>query len=396
MPNGSTGFVCKPYVANVQCYPCTVPIDTCPYPTQDIEAANNACATTPGVFACGDTLCGAIQTGAGAPDRDWYDIVIPVCTRISVQCFADDTPLWYPFGAGLNPRVSLWKNDCTTILNFDDSSGVGDDVFLTSPCLEPGSYRLMVQGVAGSTGPYILTMRCASCTCPCAVSCGHLPIDGETCPNLTLPDTYNGGCNTDPSAPPLGVMTCNASFCATAFAMGGVKDYDWYQLNLTAARRIRWYVQAEFPFSMTIYRPNPDCSSLVTLRDVLGNPCETKQAFIACLAPGTYWFRVTPSVSTAVPCGEYTSRLTCGKCFLIDVVVGPISVALTDLSIHWTPDPTDPVFKIYRSTVPDFEPSPNLLIGTTTDSMFVDPGILADPGLKYFYSVTMEDPPEEP
>lgn len=393
-PVGSTGFVCKPYHANVQCYPCSTPVDTCNYLSQDFEPTDDTCPGTTSVFQCGDTLCGRIQSGAGAPDRDWYNITVPACRTLYIQCFGNDTPSWYPFAAGLNPRISLWRSDCSTILNFDDSSGVGNDAFMISPCLEPGTYKLMVQGVALSTGPYILTMRCAPCACPCSLSCGTLPQDGEACPNLTGPDTYNGGCNTDPLAPPLGVLTCNTSFCATAFAMGGIKDYDWYRLTLTAPRRIRWRVTAEFPFNMTIYRPNPDCSNLVTLSDMFGTPCQMRQAFINCLAPGTYWFRVTPSVNNGVPCGEYTSRLMCGKCLIIDVVVNP--VLSTDLHLSWSPDPTEPVFKIYRSPNPVFTPSPDLWIGSTTDTTFIDPGIFANPALKYFYSVTMEDPPQEP
>lgn len=396
--NGPTGFVCKPYIAHVDCIPCLgVPVDSCQYPSLDLEPLNNSCAAGLPGFGCPDTLCGRITTGAGAPDHDWYELNIPGpnCQQMFISCYGNDTPGWYSYSQGLDPRLSLWASDCLTLLNYDDSTGTGDDPILFTPCLQPGVYYLRVQGAAFTTGPYVLTMRCLDCVCPCQLGCGHWPLDGELCPTLPGPDLYNGGCNSDSTTPPLVSITCGQTFCAQSFAMGGTVDHDWYQLTLTANRRIYWFVTGEFPFQAQIYRPTPDCSNLTLLRNVTGNPCQTKLSFIKCLAPGTYWFHVAPTVTTAVPCSEYISRLLCGHCFLIHVVVGPISLTSADLRISWEPDETQPQFNVYRSPNYDFEPSPDLLVGSTTDTTFIDTGALSRPDPVMFYIVTMEDPPEE-
>ncbi len=392
--NGPTGFVCKPYVASVQCIPClSVPPDTCPYPTQDFEPTDDSCPQTTSVFGCPDTLCGRIQTGAGAPDRDWYNITIPgpSCRSATINCYADDAFGWYTYGQGLNPRIALFQSDCTTLLGFDDSSGVGDDAAMVTPCLPPGTYKLLVQGVGLSTGPYVLTMRCSNCACPCDISCGSYSLDGEICPNITGPDSYNGGCTSGLTPPPFGFQGCNQGLCATSFAMGGIVDHDWYTFTLLAPRRINWRVRAEFPFQMQLLRPTPDCSNLVTIRDLTGNPCQTKNAFVLCLAAGTYYLHVTPTVTNGIPCSQYTSIVQCGKCFIIDVVLGHGVPFNPHIKLAWSSDPTEPIFNIYRSRTPDFTPGPNLRIGSTSDTTFIDTGILNNPSEKFFYLVTMEE-----
>jgi hypothetical protein len=396
VPTAQTGFTCKRYLAEVNCLPCSLVVVPCPYTSRDFEPSNNACTGQQGDFGCNDTLCGEITAGAGAPDRDWYNIFIPgpSCRRIAINVYGNDTPGWYPYGAGLDPRASLWASDCTTLLNFDDSSGVGDDALLISPCLPPGLYHLMVQGVSGTRGPYILTMRCSDCTCPCTVSCGHLPLDGEACPNLTAPDTYNGGCSSGLTPPAFGTMLCNQSFCATSFAMGGIRDYDWYVLTLTAPRRIIWTVQAEFPFQMSIYYPNPDCSNLITMRSLTGNPCQTKATSIICLPVGTYYFYVAPTVTTGVPCSVYRSRLQCGKCFVWHVIISPVDPASANLQLSWDPDETLPTYNVYRLPDYDSELLPQFRIGSTQDTTFIDQDVLGTPQDRFFYQVTMEDPPD--
>ena len=376
-----------PYIVTFLCSSCIC--DTCPYTNLDMEPANDQCQPSPVNVQCGDTLCGEIDNSQGLVDVDWYQFFVPSpgCTRVIIDVYGNDTPGWYPFGLGLDPRISIWASDCATILNFDDNSGVGNDAVLASPCLQPGFYYIRIEGVNNTAGPYIFTLLCEGCECPCNISCPpNWPGDGEACPNFG-PDTYNGGCQVTP--PAFGSIACGQRFCGTSFAMGGIRDEDWFQLNLTVPRRILWTVRADFPYEMAIFRPNPNCANLDTLRYTTGNPCQTKFAFIWCLAPGTYYFYIAPSVSTGVPCSDYVTRLQCGKCFIIDVVV---HVESPHLRLAWSPDETAPVYNIYRSADSNLEPLDENLIGSTQDTTFVDANVLAQPAEKYFYIVTMQNP----
>ncbi len=376
-----------PYILAISCSSCIC--DTCPYTNVDMEPINDTCQPLPVAVSCGDTLCGEIDNSAGMVDTDWYQLFIPSpgCTRVIIDVLGNDTPGWYPFGLGLDPRVSLWASDCNTILGFDDNSGVGNDASLTSPCLQPGMYFIRIDGMNNSSGPYIFTLLCEGCICPCDIVCPpNWPGDGEACPNFG-PDTYNGGCQVTP--PAFGQITCGMRFCGTSFALGGIRDQDWFQLTLAQPRRILWQVQAEFPFEMAIYSPNPNCSSLQTIRYNTGNPCNMRYAFVPCLAAGTYYFYIAPSVTTGVPCSDYRTRLACGKCIIHHVVTQVVS---GQLKLAWESDETLPTYNIYRSENPNVEPLDANRIASTTDTIYVDTGVLNGPATRNFYIVTMQNP----
>lgn len=381
-----------PYVLATSCAPCICP-NICPFPNLDFDPANDVCAQANVTLACGDTLCGDIlpPNAAGLSDVDWYIVQIPGhdCGIIQVDVYGNDTPGWYPFGGGLNPKVWLYAADCTTLLAFDDSSGVGNDASLTTSCLPAGSYRIKVEGVSGSHGPYVLATLCASCICGCSVTCptGYVA-EGEACPNLG-PDTYNGGCSMIP--PSFSTITCGSRICGTSFAMGGIKDSDWYRFNLTTPRRILWVVRAGFPFEMGIYSPVNVCDSLLTVRYNTGQSCQTRFIFTPCLPIGTYYFKIAPTVTNGVPCSNYYTSLSCGHCIVHAVTIDLFN---QNVRLTWAADETMPVYNIYRSSSLLADPSPANLIGSTSDSTFLDPVRLPDGGPKAFYTVTMQDPPD--
>jgi len=380
-----------PYVLAVHCDDCPCN-GACPYPTLDVDPTNDLCdpTTTPMLF-CADTTCGEIiYTQPGMPfDRDWYQVTVPPsgCFSLTIDCFGNDTPPYATFGQGLDPTLWLYASDCSTLLEFDYDSGIGNDSKLVSGCLAPGVYNVLVESTAGTNGPYILAISCKTCQCPCSIQCdASLPIEGELCPNLGA-DVYNGGCLTNP--PTFLPITCTSRFCGTSFAMGGLRDTDWFQLNLSSARRIKWIVSAEYPFEFAIYKPNPNCSSLQTIRYGTGQACETKQHIIKCLAAGTYYFYVAPTVTTGVPCSDYSSHLQCGKCLITDLV---IHLNATSIQLKWEADGTDPVYTVHRGTREDFEPTEANAIGTTTEAFFVDQNVIQTGAEKYFYLVTMDAP----
>ena len=389
---GITGTA-GPYVFAADCQDCSCS-GQCPYPDVDIDPSNDVCGPGTMLF-CGDTLCGEIvYTQPGQPfDVDWYQVTVPPtgCYSLTVDAFANSTPAYSPFGGGLDPFLQLYASDCSTVLEFDYDSGIGTDSKLTSGCLAPGVYNLKLSSPAGSNGPYILAIACSPCHCPCSITCSpNLPLENEPCPNPFGP-AFNEGCNTNP--PTFTPLSCNTTWCGGSWAMGGYRDTDWYELNLTAPRRIRWTVSAEFPYEMAIYQPTPSCGSLTQLRYATGYACQSKQVIIKCLAAGTYYFYVAPTVYNGVPCGsEYQSRLQCGFCLISHVV---IHHAATDIQLMWDPDDTAPVYTIHRSTTPEFEPTEQTIIGTTTEPFYLDENVIQTGAEKYFYVVTMYSPDVE-
>jgi hypothetical protein len=386
--NASGNATTGPYILAVFCHPCTC-ASLCPYPNRDLEPINNTCNSANASLACPDTVCGTIDNNAGVIDVDWYSITIPppACLQLTVNVYGNGTPGWYPFGLGLDPRVELYASDCSTLLGFDDNSGVAGDSRMVSPCLQPGTYMISVQGAGGTQGPYVLRTACAQCQCACVVPCPpQLPMDGEACPNFG-PDTYNGGCSVTP--PAFGVIECGHPFCATAFAMGGIRDQDWYRLNVTSPRRIRWFITSSFPFEMAIYAHSPGICDTIRLRYTTGLPCQTRSLYLPCLPVGTYYLYIAPTVLNGVPCSNYISRLACGHCLVHGVVV---NLSSNTIQLAWDGDETLPVFNVYRSTDPNVPQLPENLIGFTSDTTFVDTTALQRPDVKSFYTITMQDP----
>ena len=173
--------------------------------------------------------------------------------------------------------------------------------------------------------------------------------------------------------------------------MGGQRDTDWFELTTTTARRIIWKVKAEFPFEMALIRLNPDCSNQVILNYTTGQPCQTRGINVPCLAAGTYYFYIAPTVFNGVPCSEYISRLKCGKCIIHGLVINQIAA---NIHLNWEADESEPVYVIHRGSEPDFEPSAATEIGRSMEPLFTDTNVLQSGAEKYFYVVVMEEPEE--
>ncbi|MBI5058656.1 LamG domain-containing protein [candidate division KSB1 bacterium] len=165
-------------------------IPPCPCPFQDyetqhnVESFNNSCETIEASIGCG-TYCGTIVS---AIDVDFYRIstLNPFpghCVELDVNVYGNDTPTEYPYGKGLNPRVSIYHSmpggmfglTCASLLATDDSLGVGNDCQI-APCVNPlPEYFIKVEGEGGSSGPYVLDIQCHSCDCSpaCEDSCDN-------------------------------------------------------------------------------------------------------------------------------------------------------------------------------------------------------------------------------
>lgn len=104
---------------------------------------------------------------------------------------------------------------------------------------------------------------------PCDITCTGTA-ESEVCGTTT-----NGGCNDFcgtafvPAAP-------GQTFCGTAFANGGTRDTDWYQLTLATVTELDLTLNAEFPSTMTLFEMGAapgDCALLFALATVNGDPC---------------------------------------------------------------------------------------------------------------------------
>ena len=386
---------CSDYVANLQCLPCTTPGDTCPYRSEDVEPNNNLCANQNPTISCPDTLCGNLS----GTDGDYYEFRIPTgaCGRVIIDVFGDDTPGWFPFGMGLDPGICLYTANCGATIACDDNSGAGEDPRLVSPCLPSGLYELRVGSQAGTSGPYILALSCQTCQCPesCHVVCNGEP-EGEPCPNF--PDNFNSGCNS--AVPSFRIISCPTTICGTAFAMDGVRDTDWYRVRIMEPDTIWWCVTAEFAVDVAMFAAGPGmnaCIDLDTLDCARGDSCETV-CVGACVQPGVYFFYVAPTFLGGVFCRDYRATLLCTICgpnvceAPDSVVIHYPTVANNNIHLYWPPVPGADEYRIYRADVPDAPPAPITYLATTTDTFFVDTGVIGTAAIKNFYQVVAHCP----
>ncbi len=274
--------------------------DTCPFPSRDVEPVNNSCAAGIGNITCGEILCGEITTSA---DRDWYRFNFTQfpCADVRINVFGNDTPGRFPFGQGLNPKVSIWSFDCTTMLAQDDDGGIGLDALLDSLCLPAGSYSILVES-SGGTGPYEIGIACTFCECP---ACPYPNNDVE--PNNIC---TSGG----------GVVTCEDTLCGFV-EPGNSGDYYYLDIMGPGCQYISIDVFGNdtpgyFPFGQGL---NPTVTLYsINCIDVLGvdfNSGIGEDARIdsVCLEPGLYRLFISGSPANQNS-GPYIIATSCTPC----------------------------------------------------------------------------------
>ncbi len=159
---------------------------------------------------------------------------------------------------------------------------------------------------------------------PCPLPCVECPPgaldEGEPCGEDT-----NGGCLSDPNAPIVVSIACGDTVCGTAWAEGGTRDTDWYEIVTTEPAIFTMSVEAEFE---VVFGPlesnNPgsgDCADLTGYVSPYATAaaCEEGVSVTSlCLPAGTHWFFVGPTVYDGIPCtaGEinYVMTITCESC----------------------------------------------------------------------------------
>lgn len=157
-----------------------IDIPECPCPYEDEESLhntevwNNDCETVEAPIQCG-MYCGNIVSPS---DVDFYLISIAnpypgFCIALGVDIYGNDTPSMFPSGRGLNPKVSVYSaspggvfgTTCSSLIDEDDDSGIGNDSRVI-PCIAPvNEYFIKVEGVGGTSGPYVIDVSCNACVC---------------------------------------------------------------------------------------------------------------------------------------------------------------------------------------------------------------------------------------
>ncbi len=131
--------------------------------------------------------------------------------------------------------------------------------------------------------------------------------EGEACG-----DNDNGGCDNEPAPPAFVPVGLGDVVHGTAWASGGFRDTDWYELVLTKTTEVTLTMEAEFPFVLGLAETIPpgtgDCADTTGFVEpsVAGATCE-QASLTTTLGPGTWWPFAAPSIGDGVPCAEGVS-----------------------------------------------------------------------------------------
>ncbi|MFO0837990.1 MAG: dockerin type I repeat-containing protein [Phycisphaerae bacterium] len=208
----------------------------------------------------------------------------------------------------IHAPVPVTANNCVWV-EIVNQSGVGWFWETGST----GDHRAMVDGQSGVIDGYAIddaisedlamcvdvqTSAASGCAGPCVVNCpaGSI-LEGEPCNDSGAGGT-NNGCSASPAL--FETVSCGARICGTLWARSGLRDSDWYLVNLPNAGSIQVSLQTEMPAWVAILLPicNPitpaSPGSFVNVAT-----CGTGSASTGILSPGPYWIAVNTGTTAA-------------------------------------------------------------------------------------------------
>lgn len=281
-------------------------------------APNDSCANAQAI-TCGSTVEGNTQFATVDPTDPNFD-----CSFGGPQ--QGFGTIWYTFVAtqtsatvtlcgSVSPDTLLQVLDGTcgnfvAVACNDDFCGLQSELVANGLVVGNTYYIEVAAWDPGSVGPITLSLSCAGA---CVVAC---PEGGVTEPEACDVDQFSG-CND-----PVGFIpvACEDTICGTAWAQGGTRDTDWYQLEIVSPnqRNVTFTVTAEFNVLIGIVENGgiPDCSGVSAFRVfATGTPC-VPVSVNSLLTPGSWWLFVAASVFDGVaPCGDtnnYIAAVDCG------------------------------------------------------------------------------------
>jgi hypothetical protein len=243
-------------------------------------------------------------------DADWYEFALEDTAVVTVAIRAE-----FPVSLTLTDR------DCSYQYQLANASAVlpCTTLVLSSTCLRPGSYAVVVQPmsflVPTDAAHYRFTLTSNPCDWPIdLVQEAGDQLENEPICQDNYQDVYNSGCSgasifqTIPST-------------VTLFGTSGIyragnyhdRDTDWFQFTITRPSVVSVRVLAEFDPYLVLTNFCPGCDG--GLMEAGGTVGDTLEMRSWCFEPGLYYLAVLPSSGARLPCGtEYRLWLQSDPC----------------------------------------------------------------------------------
>ncbi|MFQ5453058.1 MAG: hypothetical protein ACE5D6_02590, partial [Candidatus Zixiibacteriota bacterium] len=255
------------------------------------------------------------SSGTTSGYNDDYDEACPYTGSTSPDVVYSYTPsanisvdISLCVGSAYDTKLYVYENSVTAGSPYacNDDACPGYVSELLGVALTGGNtYYIVIDGYGGAFGDYTIDINENAPPPPfdCPVSSFD---ENEACGS-----DANGGCNM--ATPTFEAIACGDTVCGTAWADGGTRDTDWYELTLTSTGTITMSGSAEFPFVLGVI-DTADCNLVSSIDPyALGNPGETVSVSRVA-GPGTYWLFVGQQGFYDYPCGSATGYWASIEC----------------------------------------------------------------------------------
>ncbi len=274
------------------------------------------CVAAAGVYQGDGTNCADIEcpsyiavVAPGAWDGSTCDELVSVCalrpsldTRYLVTIPNDGEWVFSLCGSDFDTYLYLGTTFCgEEVASNDDYCGLQSEVTLLN--LPAGDYFVTIEAYGASDcGSYFLEVY--QNLLPCELECPAGAVDEQEPCGADL----NGGCLVTPAA--FEPLTDGVTVCGTAWADGGTRDTDWYELVLTqpAVLTLDCVTDFEGVFGLVeqIEPGVPGCDNTTGYISPWTSTaeCEPDTLTTDCLPGGTYYMFVTHLSLYEAPCGS--------------------------------------------------------------------------------------------
>jgi hypothetical protein len=257
----------------------------------------------------GDTILDAVMvtlpvvngTGTTVGYMDDYDEVCPYIGSTSpdvVYSFMGDgqgvdIDL---FGSAYDTKVYVYDESLALIACNDDFYSDWTSKIENMPTAAGVLYYVVVDGYGGSAGTYLINI---DFYIPCVLDCpGGAAYEGEPPLAINYEDTYNGGCNSDPAAPPFQVIDTEF-FCGVSgwYLFGGsqYRDTDWFWVTIPEGGVLEVMGDAEMALYLFELSPQ-DCGAVAVAQSVQVGPCIEGTMTVTGAAGSLVWLWAGPTV----------------------------------------------------------------------------------------------------
>ncbi|NNM27054.1 MAG: hypothetical protein HKO59_13900, partial [Phycisphaerales bacterium] len=214
-----------------------------------------------------------------------------------------------PLSEGPGGLQPIFEFDSPVEISGPDGPGGMDPIVGWSGGGETGAYLILLSGVT--------FLPCGEVPCPAGGLAEAEPCGGDE----------NGGCNVVP--PAFQPVPCGATICGTSQAGEsgpGLRDTDWYQVELLGPGRIITRGLSQFPHGQGLIEYEPgfegsgDCAHVTGFVNpvALGDPCLDSVVATDCLPAGTYFVFMSQQGFEDNLCGfgtnDYTLEVQCVPC----------------------------------------------------------------------------------